>query len=128
MDKLFLRQFAIPAIIGVYEHEKIAPQTIFIDLETAINVNQAAAVDDINATVDYAAIYHYLREYITATRFQLLETLAAQVSENLMKKFSLSWLRLTVTKKPVDLPDIAAAGVVIERRKEPQQQCPLDYN
>lgn len=115
MDKIFLRQLAVSALIGVYAHEKIIPQTIFLDIETAVDVQKAAASDNISATIDYAAIYHYLREYIEATRFQLLETLAEQVSQNLMTHFSLTWLRLTITKQPSDLPHIAGAGIIIER-------------
>ncbi len=115
MDILFLRQLAVSAIIGLYPNEKEVPQTIFLDLELAIDVHQAAMTDEISSTIDYSVIYSYLREYIPITRFQLLETLAVNVSENLLKKFSLSWLRLTITKKPADMPDIAGAGITIER-------------
>ena len=115
MDKIFLRQLAVPALIGVYEHEKIIPQIIFLDIEAAVDSAKAAVADSITATIDYAAIYHYLREYIAASRFQLLETLAVNVSENLIQKFSLTWVRLAITKKPADLTDIAGAGVIIER-------------
>lgn len=115
MDKIFLRQLAVPALIGVYAHEKTTPQIIFLDIEAAVDSAKAAVADNIAATVDYAAICHHLREYITASRFQLLETLAVNVCENLIKKFSLTWVRLVITKKPADLPDIAGAGVIIER-------------
>lgn len=115
MDRLFLRQLAIPALIGVYAHEKVTPQIIFLEVEVAIDIAKAALHDDIKATVDYAAIYHYLHEYIATTRFQLLETLALRVSENLIEKFALTGLRLTITKKPSDMPDIAGAGITIER-------------
>lgn len=116
MDKIFLRQLAVPAVIGVYAHEKITPQIILLDIEAAVDSVKAAATDEITATIDYAAIYHYLLEYIAASRFQLLETLAVNVCENLIQKFSLTWVRLVITKKPADLPDIAGAGVIIERR------------
>lgn len=115
MDKIFLKQVAVAATIGIYDHEKINAQPIFIDLETEVNATQAAASDEINATVDYAKIYHYLREWIPHTRFQLLESLAVALSENLMAQFSLHWLRLTITKKPADLPHLQGAGIMIER-------------
>jgi 7,8-dihydroneopterin aldolase/epimerase/oxygenase len=117
MDKIFLKQVAVSATIGIYDHEKIKAQPIFIDLEAAVNANTAAATDDINATVDYAKIYHYLCEWIPHTRFQLLESLAVALSENLIAQFSLSWLRLTITKKPTDLPHLQGAGIIIERQK-----------
>ncbi len=115
MEKLFIRELAIPALIGVFDSEKITPQTLFIDLEIAVDAGKAALSDDIRATIDYSAIYHYLQEYIPTTRFQLLETLAVNIAESLIKNYRLQWLRLTVTKKPGDMPNIAGAGIIIER-------------
>jgi 7,8-dihydroneopterin aldolase/epimerase/oxygenase len=117
VDKIFLRQLAVSALIGVYDHEKITPQVIYLDVEASVDADKAAATDLLNATLDYAEIYHCLREYISATRFQLLETLAVNVSNLLITRFSLTWLRLTITKKPADLPDISGAGIIIERER-----------
>ncbi len=117
MDKLFLRQLTVPANIGVYEHERKTPQLLVLDLEIEIDVDKVSASDLIHNTVDYAAIYHFLCEYIAASKCQLIETLASKMAMQLMKKFELNWLRLTITKKPVDLPHIAGAGVSVERHK-----------
>lgn len=118
MDKIFLHQLAAPVMIGIYDHEKALPQIIYLDVEAAVDAAKAAASDNIGSTLDYAAIYHFLRDYIAATRFQLLETLAEKISEELIKTFSIRWLRLTITKKPSDLPGITGAGVVIERTSQ----------
>lgn len=115
MDKLFLRQLAVPALIGVNDHEKATPQIIFLDIEAPINAALAACTDEVNATINYAEIYHCVNEFIAATRFQLLETLAEKLSAHLLKKFSLKWVRIGITKKPSDMPDVAGAGVEIER-------------
>jgi 7,8-dihydroneopterin aldolase/epimerase/oxygenase len=114
MDKIFLRQLAVSAVIGVHDHEKNTPQTLFLDVELAVDLARAAATDDITATIDYSAVYHYLCEYIPTTHFQLLETLAADVTQKLIQKFSLSWLRLTVTKHPTDMPHLQSAGITVE--------------
>ena len=114
-DTLFLNQMAVAAIIGVFPEEQQTPQTIMLDLEWTIDVHSVAAKDDLKDTVDYAAVYHDLQTYIPNTRFQLLETLAVQISERLFEKFPITWLRLKITKKPSDLPNIAGAGIMIER-------------
>jgi dihydroneopterin aldolase len=118
-DKIFLRQLALPAVIGVWEHERQSPQIIYFDIEASVEASRAAMADALESTVDYAAIYHYLQEYVPATRFQLLETLAENLSQHLMQKFSLSWLRLSISKTPADLPNLGAAGVIIERQAAP---------
>ncbi len=118
MDKIFLRQLAVPAVIGVWEHEKQASQIIYFDIEAVVEAAKAAQSDQLESTVDYAAIYHYLQEYVPASRFQLLESLAENLSRNLIQKFSLSWIRLSISKTPADLPMLGAAGIMIERRRE----------
>lgn len=115
MDKIFLRQLAVPAVIGVWEHEKQAPQIIYFDIEAVVQAAHAAHSDLLESTVDYSAIYHYLQEYVPTTRYQLLETLAENLSQKLLEKFSLKWIRLSISKKPADLPQLACAGVIIER-------------
>ncbi|MBS0350589.1 MAG: dihydroneopterin aldolase [Proteobacteria bacterium] len=115
MDRIFLKQLAVPAIIGIHEHEQLQPQTIWLDLEAQIDASKAAATDHIASTVDYSAIYRYLKDFIPTTRFQLLETLAAVLADQLLHSFSLSWLRLTITKKPQDLSAVTGVGVIIER-------------
>lgn len=117
MDKIFLRQLAVPAVIGVWEHEKHAPQLIYFDIEAVVEAASAAQSDLLEATVDYAAIYNYLQEYVPTTRFQLLESLAENLSRNLIQKFSLKWVRLSIAKKPADLPNLSSAGVIIERTR-----------
>ncbi len=69
MDRLFLHQIAVPAIIGVHAHEQVNPQTLYIDLEIAINASVAAAKDDLTLSVDYAAVYHFVQDYVPNTIF-----------------------------------------------------------
>jgi dihydroneopterin aldolase len=115
MDRLFLRQVAVPAIIGVHPHEQMSQQVLYIDLEIAANIIEAGRKDELSLTVDYAAVYHFLQSYIPTTRYRLLESLAVHLAENLMSQFSLTGLRLTITKHPKDLPNLSAAGICLTR-------------
>jgi len=42
LDIVFVRQLRLQAWIGLYRHEKIAPQTIELDLEIALPADCAA--------------------------------------------------------------------------------------
>ena len=114
MDKIFIHQLSVPAIIGVLPEERKTPQPILIDLEYETDVSKAAASDNIQHTIDYAAVRHTMIEFIEAAQFELLETLADKLVDHLKRSFSLSYLRLSITKKPFDMPDAAGVGVVIE--------------
>ena len=42
--------------LGVYEWERRSPQTVWLDVELAIDAARAAARDDVRKAVDYAAL------------------------------------------------------------------------
>jgi 7,8-dihydroneopterin aldolase/epimerase/oxygenase len=114
-DKLFIHQLAVPAMIGVFPNERQAPQTLLMDLEISVNIAAAAAQDDLTRTVDYAAICHAIVQYVEQTAFQLIETLADRLAFFLKQQFQLHSLRLRVTKKPFDLPEVAHVSIEVER-------------
>lgn len=117
MDKVFLRQLAAPVYIGVYPEELKEPQIIYIDLEINLNIAAAAQNDDLSCTVDYAAVYHFMMNYLPVNRYRLLETLATQLADTLMTQFPCLGLCLTITKHPKDLPLLGGAGVSTQRGK-----------
>ncbi len=118
MDKVFIHQLSVPVLIGVLPDERKAPQNILIDLDIETDVRSAAMLDDLQHTIDYAAVRRSIIEYVATTQFRLVETLAHQLADHLKQTFDLTCLRLTITKKPFDIPDAEGVGVVIERRQD----------
>lgn len=115
MDKIFIRQLSVPVIIGVFPNEREAPQTLLIDLEVATDFQKAAASDALQYTIDYAQIRRSILAYTEKTQFTLIETLADRLAAHLKQTFNLSWLRLSISKKPFDITDAECVGVCIER-------------
>jgi 7,8-dihydroneopterin aldolase/epimerase/oxygenase len=70
--------------------------------------------DDIDATVDYRDVVACVREVSDGRAFQLLETLAAAVADELMRRFRLAGVKVRVGKPELDL-DGGRATVVVER-------------
>lgn len=114
-DKIFIRGLSVPVIIGVFPNEREAPQTLLIDLEVVADFQQAAASDALQHTIDYAQIRRSILGYTEATKFTLIETLADRLAAHLKQAFHLSWLRLSISKKPFDITDADCVGVCIER-------------
>ena len=57
MDAVFIRQLRLPAWIGLYRHEKIAPQTIEIDLEIALPADgKVFKTGKVADTIDYGVV------------------------------------------------------------------------
>jgi 7,8-dihydroneopterin aldolase/epimerase/oxygenase len=114
MDIIYLRELRIETIIGIYDWERSAKQTVSIDLEMGADIRRAAATDSIEATINYKAVAKRLIEFVGASDFLLVETLAERVADLVRSEFQVPWVRLTVSK-PGAVRSARDVGVVIER-------------
>ncbi|WP_106477440.1 dihydroneopterin aldolase [Phytohalomonas tamaricis] len=114
MDTVLIEGLAVEAVIGVYEWEKRIRQHLLIDLALGWDIRAAAAKDDLDATLNYAAISERIRDYCTANSFELVETFAERICELLRNEFAVPWVRLTL-KKPGAVANASFVGVRIER-------------
>lgn len=114
MDIIFLNNLTIETIIGIYDWERKEKQSIILDLDMAADIHRAAQTDSIEDTLNYKAVAKRLIEYVGASEFQLVETLAERVAEIVLNEFGVKWLRLRVNKKGA-VRYAGDVGVVIER-------------
>lgn len=114
MDTIFIRSLRIDTIIGIYDWERRVRQTVVLDVEMATDIRKAAASQNVGDTLDYYAISLRLIEFIQEQQFLLLEALAERCAELLQREFSITWLRLCVTK-PTAVQSAQGVGVQIER-------------
>ena len=114
MDTVFIRELRIDTVIGIYEWEREIRQTVVLDLEMDADIAKAAASDAIEDTLDYKAVSKRLIEFVRASEFQLVETLAERCAAIVLEEFEVPWIRLTLNK----VGAVSAArdvGVIIER-------------
>ena len=116
MDCIFLRDFRVETVIGVYDWERRIRQTLVFDLELATDVRSAAASGELADALDYAAVAKRINEFVVDGQFQLLESVAEGVAALVLEQFPVTWLRLSVGKLHA-LPGARVAGVSIERGK-----------
>ncbi|MCH9644193.1 MAG: dihydroneopterin aldolase [Gammaproteobacteria bacterium] len=114
-DRISIQQLKHPVHIGLTDDERQTPQQLIFDLSFAVDAHPAAINDDIECTVNYAAVCQAIVQYCDQTDFKLIETLADKLAEYLIKEFHLQQLRLTINKKPFDLPNIENVSIHIER-------------
>lgn len=114
MDIIYLSQLKLETLIGVYEWERQAKRTIFIDLELATDTRRAAATDDISHTVDYGVLTRRLTELAEKSEFFLIETLAEHLANAILQEFNVPWLRLKLSKRGA-VSNADDVGLIIER-------------
>jgi dihydroneopterin aldolase len=96
---------------GVLDHERREGQRF--RFEVVVQVPEPAT-DDIAAAVDYRDVVACVRDVSDGRHFQLLETLAAAVAEELRRRFPIERAEVRVGKPEVDLEG-GHAAVVAER-------------
>jgi dihydroneopterin aldolase len=118
MDIVFIRGLRIETTIGIYDWEKTIRQPVVMDLEMASNIARGAATDRIEDALDYKAVSKRLKDFVSTSRFELVETLAERCAEIILAEFGVPWLRLTLNKIGA-VTDSEGVGVIIERGTRP---------
>ena len=117
MDTVFIRQLRLQAWIGLYRHEKVAPQTIEIDLEISLPAGSAVfKTRKVADTVDYGVVVEHIRALLAKERFGLVENLAEHIADLILNNFKSPRVKVSVTKLGV-LREAQRVGVTIERSR-----------
>ena len=114
MDKVFIEALEIECVIGIYDWERKIRQPVVLDLEMDFDNRRPAATDAIADTLDYKAVSKRLIEYVSASEFGLVETLAERCAEIVLQEFGVRRLRLKLAK-PGAVRGAKSVGVIIER-------------
>jgi dihydroneopterin aldolase len=117
LDAVFIRQLRLQAWIGLYRHEKIAPQTIEIDLEIALPSSSAVfKTGKVADTIDYGVVVERIRVLLAKERFGLVESLAERVADTVLEEFRSPRVKVSIAKLGV-LREAKQVGVSIERSR-----------
>ena len=113
MDTIFISDFRIDILIGVYEWERRVPQTVQLDLEIGLPPREKRS-DRIGDTIDYAKVVARIEQSLAHDRFMLVEALSEHIADIVLGDFHAPWLRVSVTKLGA-LKGVKRLGVTIER-------------
>ena len=115
-DRIFLRDLKTETIIGIYDWERKIRQTVSFDLEFPADVRRAAKTDSIEDTLDYKSVAKRVLAFVEASEYGLVETLAENVAQLILRDFTVEWVKVTVNK-PGAVRGSRDVGVMIERSR-----------
>lgn len=118
MDRIFIKNLTVETIIGIYDWERTNRQRVILDLEMSADIAEAALTENIDSTLNYKTLSETLTKFIENSEFQLIETMAEQVTGIIQQDFGVQWVKLTL-HKPDALPANTDVGVIIERGVRP---------
>ena len=114
MDHIYLHDLEVEAVIGIHAWEQRIRRRLRFDIELDTDIRSASDSGDIGDTIDYAAVADCVRAIVTRGPHVLLESLAEEIAQTLLKRFGSHSIRLTVGK-PGAVPGVREVGIVIER-------------
>ena len=117
-DKILLKNIILYAHLGVKEEEREVRQKISLDVELSLDLEKAAQTDNLEKTVDYEKVYNLIKERIEAKKYHLLEALAQDIAQEILKEFPVDEVLIRARKPQVKLAGpLDYVAVEIRRRR-----------
>lgn len=115
MDIIFIHDFKVKTLIGIYPWERKVAQTIQLDLEIGLSSRQCAGeTDHIDDAMNYALVVQAIHDILARRHFSLLEALAEHIALTIMQEFGSPWVKISVAKLGI-IRGVKKVGVCIER-------------
>ncbi|MDE2445360.1 MAG: dihydroneopterin aldolase [Alphaproteobacteria bacterium] len=113
---VFVRDLEIMALIGIYDHEKVNPQRIVVNIDLSVQEADGPISDEISHVVSYEIIAKKVETIVAEGHVNLVETLAERFAEACLRDKRVAAARVRI-EKPDIIPNARSVGVEIERSR-----------
>ncbi|MEM9471822.1 MAG: dihydroneopterin aldolase [Pseudomonadota bacterium] len=113
---VFVRDLALIAMVGIYEHEKRHPQRILVNIDCAVKEQGGELEDDIKNVVSYEKVVKNVKAIVQDGHVNLVETLAEKIADKVLRNRSIKRVRVRVEKLDI-IPEASSVGIEIERTR-----------
>jgi 7,8-dihydroneopterin aldolase/epimerase/oxygenase len=111
---VFVRDLECMALIGIYDHEKVKPQRIIVNIDLSVQETDGPMEDEISHVVSYEIIAKKVEGILDEGHINLVETLCEKIAQSCLKDKRVLAARVRV-EKPDIIPNARSVGVEIER-------------
>ena len=111
---VFVRDLDLMALIGIYDHEKVKPQRIIVNVDLSVQEAEGPMSDDIDHVVSYEIVVKKIETIVAEGHVNLVETLAEKFAEACLRDKRVLAARVRI-EKPDIIKNARSVGVEIER-------------
>lgn len=117
MDQIRIDNLKIRAFHGVYEDEKDKGQMFIVNAVLYADTRKAGKVDDLSKSTDYGTVCRTIYATMTKNKYDLIETVAEHIAEDILLSFPLiKEVDVEVCKPEAPIPmDFGSVSVKIHR-------------
>jgi dihydroneopterin aldolase len=112
-----IRRLRVTTRVGVPEEERAVPQELRVSVVITVATAFADMADDLDQTLDYAALAGGIQALAAARQRLLIETLASDIAGHVLTSPGVSAVEITVEK--FILPDTDCVAVRLRRERRP---------
>ncbi|GGE54163.1 dihydroneopterin aldolase [Pullulanibacillus camelliae] len=87
MDKIYLNGMSFYGYHGVYSEENKLGQRFNADIILKLDLRPAGRTDDLEKTINYADVYNLTKRIIEGPPKKLVEAVAEEIADQLLKTF-----------------------------------------
>ncbi len=98
--KITLKNCSFYAYHGVFPAEKEIGQRFFVDVKLDVIKSDQIAEDKLEKTVHYGEVFALVEDTVTNTKYDLIETLAHFIGQNIIDSFALVMKAKVTVRKP----------------------------
>jgi dihydroneopterin aldolase len=118
-DEIRIEELELMARIGVPDEERAGPQRLIVSLTLQPRYRFGELADDLSRTVDYAVVCKELRQFVSARHDKLIETLAHEMAEFLLRAFEV--VRVELELRKFVLPETKYVSARVTREPAPRR-------
>ena len=115
-DRIELRGLRVRGHHGVFDHERRDGQDFVVDITVWLDLDVAAASDDLADTLDYGVLAQRAADIVAGPPRQLIETVAGEIADGVMVDERVHAAEVVVHKPGAPIPLEFADVAVVARR------------
>jgi dihydroneopterin aldolase len=112
-DEIHVQELELAAHIGVPDEERATPQRLTVSIVMWPRGGFESMADDLNNTINYAAVCREVKELAAQRSDKLIETFGEAIASRLLAVFPL--VRVKIELRKFILPDVKHVAVVLVR-------------
>ncbi|MFC0472912.1 dihydroneopterin aldolase [Halalkalibacter kiskunsagensis] len=87
MDKIYMNQLAFYGYHGVFQEEQKLGQRFIVDLVLHLDLTEAGATDELDATINYGDVYNRVKTIVEGQSSKLIESVAETIASELLTQY-----------------------------------------
>ena len=120
MDRIELMGMEFSGCHGCLDFEKAEPQRFLVDAKLYLPLQAAGSSDNLQDTVNYAAVYGTVQSIVEGPSVNLIERLAEMIARRLLQDFPLQAVRVAVHKPQAPIAGVFRDVSVHIKRSRPE--------